>query len=347
LRFVVLSIGTSQTKDPQLHIPNRTSTEKIIMNAKKILLAFDGSTQSLNAAELCWELAAKHPIRLTAQHVVNTVGLWQLLNFELPGLTGSGPYIAAHEAMGKELRSIGETLVSIYDAKAQTHGFPGQCVLDEGDAISEVQRRSVVHDMVVVGHHPYTPQADTAAVGKDGQMPRYLTHFSMAEALARVIDKPLLVVQAQCRPWQRLKLILHGNEGIEPSFRAAADLAAFFDLPLEVTNYFQGEESVEDLPDLTALVKEASRLYPDLELKTGRAKLWPTDGDSHMAQVDCAEDSLVMIPTFSSMAGRQSIFGTTPELFVRYCGVSSLLFWPADAKVAGQKIGVPRAALSN
>jgi hypothetical protein len=316
------------------------------MNSKKILLAFDGSTQSLNAAELCWELAAKHPIRLTAQHVVNTVGLWQLLNFELPGLTGSGPYIAAHEAMGKELRSIGETLVSIYEAKSQSHGHADQCVLDEGDAISEVLRRSRVHDMVVVGHHPYTPPAKDGSVGQNGQLPRYLTHFSMAEALACVLDKPLLVVQAQCRPWQRLKLILHGTDGIETSFRAAVELAVFFDLPLEVNAFFQGEETVQDLPDLTELIKESSRLYPDLELKTGRAKLWPTDGDTHMALLDCPEDSLVMIPTFLSGAERRSIFGTAPDLFVRYCGVSSLLFWPVGVETSKQKVDLPTAVVS-
>jgi len=315
------------------------------MNAKKILLAFDGSTQSLNAAQLCWELAAKHPIRLTAQHVVNTVGLWQLLNFELPGLTGSGPYIAAHEAMGKELRAIGETLVAIYETKANDHGFPDQCVLDEGDAISEVMRRSKVHDMVVIGHHPYKPQENGETAGQGGALPRYLTHFSMAETLSKIIDKPLLVIQRQCRPWRRIKLVLCGNQAIDESFLSAADLAAFFGLPLVVSTYFQGEESVDDLPDLTELIKETGKLYPELELKTGRAKLWPGEANQHLAQVDCPEDTLVMIPTLMRGAERRSIFGTTPDLFVRYAGVDSMLFWPADAVCAKRPVSLPRAAL--
>lgn len=316
------------------------------MNAKKILLAFDGSRQSLNAAELCWELAAKHPIRITAQHVINSVGLWRLLNFDLPGLTGSGIYVAAHQAMGKELRAIGETLVEIYETKAKAHGLADQCVLDEGDAVNEVVRRARVNDLVVIGHHPYTPPADNELLEQSAQLPRFRTHFSMAEALARVLDKPLLVVQAQTSPWNRIKLVLHGTEGVEASFRAAADLAAFFELPLDVSTFFEGEETVDDLPDLTELIKETSKLYPDLELKTGRAKLWPSDGNEHMAQVDCPVDSLVMIPTFMSEHGRRSMFGTTADLFVRYMSVSSLLFWPADVKSAMQKLDAPSAALS-
>jgi len=248
--------------------------------------------------------------------------------------------------MGKELRAIGETLVEIYETKAKSHGLADQCVLDEGDAVNEVVRRSRVNDLVVIGHHPYTPPKEDELLDQSAQMPRFRTHFSMAEALARVLDKPLLVVQGQCSPWSRVKLVLHGSVGVEASFRAAADLAAFFGLPLDVSTYFQGEETVDDLPDLTELIKETSRLYPDLELKTGRAKLWPTDENEHMAQINCPEDSLVVIPTFMSEQGRQSMFGTTADLFVRYMSVPSLLFWPADVKNAGQKAEAPSAALS-
>jgi hypothetical protein len=95
------------------------------------------------------------------------------------------------------------------------------------------------------------------------------------------------------------------------------------------------------------LDREGHEHTPDLELKTGRAKLWQTDENTHSAQVDCAEDSLVMIPTLLTKTGRQSIFGTTPDLFVRYSGVSSLLFWPADANVGGQTLDATLVASSN
>jgi len=303
------------------------------MKTKKILLAFDGSTQSMNAAELCWELAAKHPIRLTAQHVVNTVGLWQLLNFELPGLTGSGPYIAAHEAMSKELRSIGETLVTIYDTKAKSRGLADQCVLDEGDAISEVARRARTHDLVVIGHHP-SKRDPLPGSGQDqnGALPRYLTHFSMAETLTRVLDKPLLVVQSQTKPWKAINLILHGHNKLEDSFRAGVELAAFFNLPLEINSYFIGDASEADIPDLKELVDETEKLYPDLVLKTRQARLWPNSDNAHLAEVACDPDALVVIPTFECGSERQSAFGTGINLFVRYAEVNSLLFYPVDVQ---------------
>jgi len=303
------------------------------MKTKKILLAFDGSTQSLNAAELCWELAAKHPVRLTAQHVVNTVGLWQLLNFELPGLTGSGPYIAAHEAMSKELRSIGETLVAIYDTKAKSKGLADQCVLDEGDAISEVCRRAQANDLVVIGHHP-TKAAELSAssANQRGTLPRYLTHFSMAETLARVLDKPLLVVQSHTPAWKAVNLILHGSEKLTESFRAAVELADFFNLPLEINSYFIGDASEADVPDLKELVEETEKLYPELVSKTRQARLWPNSDNAHLAEVSCDPNSLVVIPTFVCGTERQSAFGTDINLFVRYAEINSLLFYPVDVQ---------------
>jgi len=303
------------------------------MKNKRILLAFDGSTQSLNAAELCWELAAKHPIQLTAQHVVNTVGLWQLLNFELPGLTGSGPYIAAHEAMSKELRSIGETLVAIYDTKAKSSGQADQCVLDEGDAISEVARRARTHDLVVIGHRPTKAQeAWSTSKDKHDPLPRYLTHFSMAETLTRVLDKPLLVVQSLTQPWKAINLILHGNAKLNESFQAAVELATFFNLPLEVNSYFIGDASDAEIPDLKDLVAETEKLHPQLVVKTRQARLWPNAEDAHLASISCDADSLVVIPTFLCGAERQSAFGTDINLFVRYAGVNSLLFYPVDVQ---------------
>jgi len=318
------------------------------MNTKKILLAFDGSMQSLNAAELCWELAAKYPIRLTAQHVVNTVGLWQLLNFELPGLTGSGPYIAAHQAMGQELRSIGETLVTIYETKAKTHGIADQCVLDEGDAISEVLRRSAANDLVVIGHHANggTNKNNGTKSGEEGQLPRYLTHCSMAEALARVIQKPLLVVQTVCHPWKSVKLVLNSNQPVESSFRAAAELAAFFNLPLEVDTFFQGEAEDANLPDLSVLTDETKHLYPHMALITRKARLWPSASNQHLAEVDCKPDSLVIVPTFASGLERRSAFGTTLDLFVRYSGMPALLFYPAEAEHSEKGLQLTKSALT-
>jgi hypothetical protein len=307
------------------------------MKTKKILLAFDGSNQSLNAAELCWELAAKYPIALTAQHVVNTVGLWQLLNFELPGLTGSGPYLTAHQAMGQELRSIGETLVTIYETKARSHGIADQCVIDEGDAISEVMRRSAVHDIVVIGHHSNGADGIDGGKATAGQMPRYLTHSSMAETLSRVIEKPLLVVQSVCQPWRNIKLILYGTNGVESSFRAGAELAAFFNLPLEVDMYFEGPADEADISDLSELTREAMKEYPHLQIITRKARLWPNKTNQHMANVDCSADTLVIVPTFASGLERCSAFGTTLDLFVRYSGVPTLLLWPADAQASKNK----------
>ncbi|MBU6454611.1 MAG: universal stress protein [Cyanobacteria bacterium REEB67] len=296
---------------------------------KKLLLAFDGSLQSLNAAELCWSLARTHAVTLTAQHVVNSVGLWQLLNFELPGLTGSGPYVAAHEAMCKELRAIGETLIIAYEAKAKVHGFADQCILDEGDAISEVLKRSAAHDIVVIGHHSYNAASAQEGGGKQA-LPRYLTHLSMAEALARVIDKPLLVVQSACPAWKQVRLMVHGIPGLQSSFAGAVELANFLGLPLEISNLFQGEESFEDLPDLSGLVAEARDFYPHLAIKTTKEKIWPNRENRHLAELACKDDALVVIPTVQADGVRESVFGTTPDLFVRYSGVPSILFWPTN-----------------
>jgi len=301
--------------------------------AKRLLLAFDGSAQSLNAAELCWDLAANHPIAITAQHVVNTVGVWQLLDFQLPGLTGSGPYLAAREAIIHELRKIGETLLSIYQTKATGKGLAENFVLDEGDALSEILRRSNDADLVVIGHHPFSPQSDSTSSMERSTMPRSIIHSSLAESLARVIDKPLLIVQGPITPWQRVELILHGDLGVDISIRSTSALADFLSLPLAINAYVKQDETYTDLPNLSKQLKETEKNYPDLEVHLTRAKLWPLDGNDHLAQVPFQEGSLVIVPTLLSQGERWSIFGTAPELFVRYSSVPSLLFLPIDLPV--------------
>lgn len=302
------------------------------MNCKNILLAFDGSLQSLNAAELCWSLASRYPVKLTAQHVVNTTGLWQLLNFELPGLTGSGPYIEAHQAMCQELRAIGETLATIYEAKAHAHGITDTCILDEGEAVSEVLRRSLVHDLVVIGHHGRGRVETESQKSDEGTISPSGVHFSMAESLAKLSEKPILVVQDSAVAWQKLKLILHGDRGVAESFRAAADLCAFFAIQLEVNNYFTASEDVGSLYPLGPLVDETKKRYPNLSVTIKKAKLWPDEFGKRRAKVECEDGTLAMIPTLPGADGRLSLFGTPAELFVRYGDVQSLLLWPAEAE---------------
>ncbi|MBS1992413.1 MAG: universal stress protein [Cyanobacteria bacterium SZAS LIN-2] len=316
------------------------------MNRKKILLAFDGSLQSLNAAELCWSLAGKYPVRLTAQHVINTVGLWQLLNYELPGLTGSGPYINAHQNMCQELRAIGETLVSIYETKAKAQGMADQCVLDEGDALSEVVRRARAHDLVVIGHHAAKPVPGAVISQGVRCLPLYPKQFSMAEELSRLLEKPLLIVQGKAPAWKKLKLILHGDQGVPEAFRAAADWCDFLRIELEVNSYFVDDEEDTDVFELAGLLKETKGLYPDLKVTVHKAKLWPSRTDSTKAQVECEEDALVMIPTLPGPDGRRSMFGTAPELFVRCSNVRSLMFWPALVDATAGAENMETAAVS-
>ena len=298
---------------------------------KNILLAFDGSSQSYEAATICWHWAERGLVNLTAQHVVNTRGLWQFLDFHTPGLTGSGPFIAAQTAISKELRILAETLATAYNAKAQGAGVESECFIDEGSAREEILKRSMDNDLIVVGYRvPSFDMDDEDGCSFERFMPP-----SLAEALSIYCQRPLLVVQDKVPQWSRIDLQVDAQTVDPEIVRWAARLADFLKLDLEIHGYVIGDGPLEDVTDFDEITTELRAELPMLKIINRKIRYWRETEAGSVASVACPAGSLVIVPTSGLGPQRKTPFGGSPDNFLRYCDRHSLLLLPAEFVRAG------------
>jgi nucleotide-binding universal stress UspA family protein len=294
---------------------------------KNILLAFDGSQQSYDAAALCWSLVKTHKVSLTAQHVINTKGLWRFLAFQTPGLIGSGPFLSAQEAISSELRILGETIAMAYNSRASSSAVDSCCVLDEGDAVAEIVKRSLDCDLLVSGYRaPPLSQED-----EESYSPDFCATPSVADRLALEVECPLLLVQDAVAPWDRIDLQLTCDERVEDAAAWSAALAAFLDIPLEIHGYIVGEETYSDLPDLSNIIGRVRELYPATKIVSHKVRFWAEKEAGNWARVSCSPNSLVVVPTIGLGRRRKTVFGGAPDHFMRFSGRQSLLFVPVES----------------
>lgn len=282
-----------------------------------ILLAIDGSAQAQYAAQLVWELASQTEARITAQHVVNSVGIWEQLGFDLPGFIGSGPYMQAHDAICCELRSLGRTLLDVFETHAQSRGLSCECVLDEGQTVREIMRRSLDHDLVVIGHKA----TGIPAVGQDR---RRFARVSVAERLAAYCERPLLVVQERARLWRKLAIVLPSGRAPEQGLFEWLRSDSFDRAAHEL--WYLAPDAGGSESAFLARLRSATR---------SRAE----DGSSEPGQeagsfAGFDAESLIAVPAWQSGQGRTTAFGSPPELIVRYCALPAVLIMPPAAAAA-------------
>lgn len=181
------------------------------MKRKTILLALDGSSQSLYAAELAWRLAKLMRARLVVQTVVDSAALWQVMGQSTAGFIGSGPYLELHEAAVTGLRKAAEVLQMSYGSRVQSQSIETEYFIDEGDAVREIVERARHCDLVIAGHR-YHQRDDRP----DEMSQRRFVSLSLTEQLAQRCPVPLIVVNDRCKPWSASRLIL-SDETFDPA----------------------------------------------------------------------------------------------------------------------------------
>src|SRR6185369_7253796 len=91
--------------------PLRGSTR--IMFNNSVLLAIDGSLESICAAKAAWRLAEKTKDgSVTAQYVLDGPAVWKFLGFDRRGFIGSGPYVAGYLNVCNSMRLVGDALLT-------------------------------------------------------------------------------------------------------------------------------------------------------------------------------------------------------------------------------------------
>lgn len=289
-----------------------------------ILLPITGSQESLYAAELAFTLSRLTGVLVDAQHVVNAHGALEFVGIERPGMIGSGPYLAAYEAVCPSLREIADEVSDSYCARADGHGVKGQMFVDEGEPVEEVCKRLVDHDLVIMGHRqrsePSLPGSQTV-------------RLSLAEVLAHYVSVPLLIVQEPVTRVSELALFSsmdHINLAwIRNCIKSAESIGASVSL-----TFFASGKHEEDLlhfvRDLKAALPESNGLGIRLITRLG-GNLYPAQISAHHLRGRSSAGSvLVVIPTINKGKLRVTGMGEPPSAMLRRLGFGAVVLWPEE-----------------
>ncbi len=299
------------------------------MHTASILLGLTGSEQSQYAAEVAWSIAKRINARVTADHVVDTRMAWELLRNDRPGFIGSGVFIDAFESFSKSLNSIGESLINKFESVAQGQSVPTEVILEQGSPVVRLAERARRHDLVVIGHQPRD------AKSKEPEHCNFI-RYAVAEGLAHECPKPLLIVQNKVYNWKSMTILVSVDHLNFPFIHACMKMADLLGLQPNLVALASGvrEESpsafLEDLrkahPELVDMALSVE-IFHGMALEN-RGKPWqPVDLDFDWLP---EADTLMVIPTRLSGRDRITVFDTTPDSFVRYLALPSIMMWPEE-----------------
>lgn len=294
-----------------------------------ILLALSGSEQSRNAAEVAWHLAKAIDASVTAEHVIDSRTVWELLRNDVPGFIGSGSYVAVYESVIRSLTSLSNKLAMAYEAQAAGRGFESECLIEDGNPVTVLAEESKEHDLVVIGHQP--SRVRTAATKRC-----HYTRYSIAEGVVHESTRPVLIVQSKPPVFKNVTILSEIDHVNLNYIRACLRLAKLLNLPAKLEFWGCGvrEESSEDFKsNILKSLPEAKGMTIDIETfhgsaVTDRQELFHTE--PLYGSVDMDADSLTILPTRGIARERVTLLGVSPDNFVRTLTLPSILFWPEE-----------------
>jgi nucleotide-binding universal stress UspA family protein len=305
-----------------------------LMKEKSILLAISGSEQSRHASEVCWKLARRLGTAITAHHVVDSFRAWEFLGHENPGFLEPGAYLEPYQELVSALFVLGKELAASYAREAQAAGIDNVCLIDVGNPVTEICRRSANHKMVVIGHR--TP----------GQMHAcsQIQRLTVAEALAHDCPRPLLIVQNKCRSWSSFLAVLSVDRINETFVSSCLEMAQALDLSPSIL-CLTGGASVEDCQDRIRDMRKRIRQLQEIPMslaETGgempaNLEDWRDPGGKPFGE-NYFENTLIVIPTRMVAGQRLTVAGSSPSLVVRHLKNPSILLWPEEFAFAGMLV---------
>ncbi len=299
------------------------------MHSASILLGLTGSEQSQFAAEVAWAIANRANGRVTADHVVDTRMAWEMLRNDRPGFIGSGLSIDAFELFSHSLNAIGESLVAKFAAVAEGQNVPTTTILEQGSPVRRLSERAREHDLVVIGHQPRDSHS------KEEDHCNFI-RYAVAEGLAHECPRPLLIVQSKVYKWSSLTILVSVDHLNFPFIKACISMAKLLELEPKLVALSSGvrEESpkrlIEDLrkahPELDEIGLSVEN-FQGMALENRKVQLQPAELDFDWLP---EPETLMVIPTRKSGHERITVFDTTPDAFVRYLGLPSIMMWPEE-----------------
>jgi nucleotide-binding universal stress UspA family protein len=297
------------------------------MKGKSILLALSGSPQSRYATDVCWNLARRLGTTITAHHVVDSHSAWEFIGHENPGFLEPQVYLDAYQELTSSLFSLGEKLAESYATKAKAEGIDDVCIVEEGNPITEICRRSANHKLVVIGHRASKPR----------ELPRsQFLRLSVAEALSHDCPRPLLVVQDECKAWTSLSIMISLDHINEVYINSCLDMAKALDLKPHLL-CLTGGVNEESPSKLVSDLRESNKRLKDIPIAlTPAQQEISVNSNSWFApegmEFDRAlwDNTLIVIPTRLVAGERLTVVDSSPSLFIRYLSIPSIMLWPEE-----------------
>ncbi len=291
------------------------------MNTKSILLAINGSEESLHAAELAWSLARSLSATIQAQTVVETKALWQLIDQGRPGLIGSGPYIAAYEAARLALKSAAEVLRASYEARIGPAKISSEFFIDEGNTVNEICRRAESSDLVIVGRRRSSTESADVEREENAEHtdPFCLPRYSISERLIYSCPRPLLVVQDRTQLWKSIRFIVSDASYDPESLRSFLQLTEWLSVPREILCVADKKK----LEEMLSQVKLEAASSKGITVQGQECNLLES---AWLNSVDVAAGTLAVIYVSSDGEGRKHCLGIEPVTLARALKSSATLF---------------------
>lgn len=312
------------------------------MKPYSFLLALSGSEQSRFAAEAAWHLAEKLNASVTAEHVIDSRTVWELLRNDTPGFIGSGPYIAAYEQTVASLNSLANKLTLEYEAHASGRKIEGECVIRDGNPVTILSKDARNYDLLIVGHQP----SGVHTIDRDRS---HYIRYSIAEGLAQESSIPVLITQARPFPWTKAIILSEMDHLNFRYLRGSFDFAKKLGIKPQLE--FWGTGSREETPgefekNLFQELPEAKSMNIDFEILHGSAVSERRELYHALpvqSSVEAALDSLLIMPTRGLGRERLTVLGLAPETFIRTLTLPNLLLWPEEKPEFGMRREVAAA----
>ena len=315
------------------------------MSQHSILVALSGSEQSRNAAEIAWKIAGKIKAKVTAEHVVDSRTIWELLRHDKPGFIGSGPYLAIYETVIAQLHSLANKLTMEYEALAAGANIKGDCLIKEGNPVTILCKDAREYDLLVIGHQA----SRVEAVEQDLN---HYVRYSVAEGISHNSTAPILIVQSPPLSWESLTIVSEIDHINYSYIKSCLKLAKLLGLKpaLEFWGTGTREEKPEQLKkDLLAMLPEAKDIDMEFDYYGGKAATERNElfhGKDIGQPVEIRQDALFVLPTRGIAHERITVFGLHPESFIRSLVLPCLLLWPEDNKAFDLTSEAEQEALS-
>jgi len=224
---------------------------------------------------------------------------------------------------------LAKNLESSYITEASRHGIKTDFILVEGDPVAAISERALEHDLVVIGHRPYSSSPNIAHR-------RQFLRLSVAEALSHECPRPLLIVQDDTPLWSEMTVLLSIEHLNEQYIDACLDLSKVLDVKPNILCLSMGDNE-EPAPSFIHDLKEANPRLKDTKVEvTTLEDVSTLNGQAFPGHCALRPDAgqmsntLPVLPTRELAGNRTTILGGSPSLLVRFLALSTILLLPEE-----------------